>query len=139
MRCLRLFCLVIPIVPLFMTLGCGESGPPKAVVSGKIHNAGKPLEVKQMVGHLGLRFMDASGKDRVPYDAVIAPDGTFKVNGNTGTGIVAGKYKISIRWSDDGPVGADKLKGKFSEQTTKIIRDVPSPTPIDIDVSKPEG
>jgi hypothetical protein len=109
------------------------------VVKGKVSDAGKPLEVKPMVGKLQVFLMQQEVAGPVDkHQAVIKPDGSFEVKG-AGAGIPAGKYKVCVIWQDDFPTGPDKLDGKFNEQNSPIVRKVPDDGDIVIDVSKPGG
>jgi hypothetical protein len=106
---------------------------------GKLTNAGKPLEVKPMVGLLELTFLREGGDGPVdPQVAQVAPDGSFVVHGTGGQGIPQGKYKIVVRQWEEYP-NKDVLKGAFDEKNTKVVRDVTETGEILIDVSKPGG
>jgi hypothetical protein len=49
-----------------------------------------------------------------------------------------GKYRIAVEHNDPTPQD-DKLEGAFNPTNTKIVRDINGKTPINIDLSKPEG
>ncbi len=125
---------------LCLAIGCGQSGPPRQVIKGKVTKAGEVMKVKEQVGRLRLWLVpqDVKGADLIEA-TVIAADGTFEVKGPDGRGIIAGKYRICLEWKDDFPFGKDKLEGKFSEANSKIIRDLPGSGDIILDVGKPEG
>src|SRR5688572_10762846 len=87
-----------------MLAGCGDGGPPKHVVTGKITKAGAPLPVKvnevNAGGYLKLWLVaadPAQGTDA--HDAVADFNtGNFKIPGPKSSGIPAGKYKVCVEW-----------------------------------------
>ena len=127
-------------------VGCGGGGPPKHVIKGKITNGGNPMLVKidpatKAGGNLRISLFNEDVSKRTDvYTAVIDYDtGAFTLNGGDGRGIPAGKYKICVEWYDQYP-GPDKLNERFSEENSKIIREIPPPDgALNIDVSKSEG
>jgi hypothetical protein len=133
---MSLFCATL------LLAGCTPSGPTHYDVTGRITNKGEPLKAKeingQKVGRVRVWLVKADAPPPLTeYDAVVQPDGNFTI---TGPGAPeAGKYKVCVTWQDDYPLGPDKLKGKFNQQNSKIVRDIPSKEPINIDVSRPEG
>jgi hypothetical protein len=123
--------------------GGGSGGTPKHVVKGKISNGGSILEVKQLPskagGNLKLWLIDTDqSKILDVYDADIDfATGAFVIGGGDGRGIPPGKYKVCVEWKDDYPGGPDKLKGRFSEENSKLVREIPPPSgELIIDVSK---
>lgn len=134
-----LFCLSSLSAMLLPLTGCAR-GEPRYTVTGRIHNGGKPLPVKPMVGRLNVLFYpvkEEGGKVVDPQQAVVKDDGTFSVPGTQGNGIPPGKYKIAVTWQDDYPLGPDKLKGAYKLEKTQIVRDVDGEKEIVIDVSNP--
>lgn len=124
-----------------LVVGCGDSGPPRQVIKGKVTKGGEVMKVKPMVGklHVWLINQDPS-QSRNPIDAIVTEaDGSFEVKGPDKRGIPAGKYKFCLEWKDDFPFGKDKLEGKFNEANSKIIRDLPGSGDLSLDVSKPGG
>src|SRR5207249_3620602 len=106
---------------------CGESGPPKTVIKGKISDANKVLPVKVSENKSGqllriwLKEASAS-KAGESYNARInLEDGTFIIEGGDGRGVPAGKYKVFVEWNEKFPMGKDLLKDKFNEANSKII------------------
>jgi len=122
--------------------GCGgPAGPPRQVVRGRITNGGEIMKHKEVLGKVEIGFRRIEqGKSDSEIDINTADynqqDGTFTVVGPDGRGIQAGKYKISVTWKDDHPGGPDKLKDRFSEEKTKIVRDVDGAGEIVIDLAK---
>ncbi len=130
------------LAPILFLAGCGDGGPPRQVIKGKVSKGGEVMKVKEQVGRLRVFFLRQD--DQGPADpreaTVNFADGAFEVKGPDGRGIPAGKYKICVEWKDDfSPFGKDKLAGKFNEANSKILRDIPGSGDIVIDVSKPEG
>jgi hypothetical protein len=133
--------LLIACVPLALVLsGCG----PKTVIAhGKLLDKGQPLHAPENLppGDPGIHvtFYPADEKlGKQAQMAVVNPDGTFRVPGNSLRGVVPGKYRVSITL---GPLsGADKLKGAFSGLKSPIVREVKENNEeIVIDISKPNG
>jgi hypothetical protein len=125
-----------------LVAGCTPAGPAKHDVTGRVTNKGEPMKVRevngQKVGRLRVWLAKADAPPPVEeHDAVVEPDGSFSIKGPLG--VPAGKYKVCVTWQDDYPTGADKLGGKFNQQNTKVVREIPSKEPINIDVSRPEG
>lgn len=126
--------------------GC-DSGPPRFVVKGKISNKGQVIPVKVTESQAGgrLRVYLKSAEDAANTEVwearVNYADGSFVIAGSDGRGVPKGKYKVCVEWKDKFPLGKDLLNKKFSEENTKIIRDVPLPegTELIIDVSKAQG
>jgi len=149
--------------------GCGGKGLPKdgqaGSVTGKVTNAGVPLEVSVPRVTVEVVFSkdEGAGKQADPndvYRAQVKEDGTFQLS-RAGKGIPAGRYRIGVHhWSytpqkeavkgEKGPAkkspsfvagkGEDLLRGKFDESTSPIVREVSEKERvIDIDLSKPQG
>lgn len=123
-----------------ITVGCnGEpSGPPRIQVQGEVTNNGEPLKVRPMVGKVQVTFYPVTEAGQPPGDpkeAVVQPNGEFKVPGIDGNGIPAGKYKIAVRQWEEFP-NKDVLKGKFDQKNTTIVRDITGQEDVIIDVGK---
>lgn len=89
---------VVPLLAVVLLVGCGNSGPPRAKVTGKVTYNDQPLEtgtitfVPQTPGH--------------PYGyADIRTDGTYTANTpDFGSGVAIGSYKVMISAvKDTGP------------------------------------
>ncbi|MCS7044859.1 MAG: hypothetical protein NZO58_00735 [Gemmataceae bacterium] len=131
---------------LFVLAGCGDSGPPKSVVKGRLTEGGKPLQVKTTetgAGELLMLWLQhvEPGKSAEKYYAQrINEDGSFELKGGDNRGVPQGRYKVCIVWWEKGPGTKDLLKGKFDEKNSKIVRDIPPPGgELAIDLSNPEG
>lgn len=130
-------------------LGCGSGNPSEGevvIVRGKVTNAGQPLKVAHAdvgAGWVQVVFVKdagqgaAAGADQT-YSTKADEAGAFELKGRFGNGIPPGKYRIAVRQWDPYP-NKDGLQGKFSEQQTPIVREVDGKTPLEIDVSKPQG
>jgi hypothetical protein len=128
---------------LLVVAGC-DNAPGPVEVRGTITQKGKPISVRKMVGRVDVRFYPdvpkRSKNDLVdPYFAAVRPDGTFWVPGRDGMGIPPGKYRITITWTDAYPMGPDRLKGRFNQAHSRILRDVTGGEEIHLDVSRPGG
>jgi hypothetical protein len=146
--------------------GCGGKGLPKdgqpGSVTGKVTNAGVPLEVNAPRVTVEVVFAkdEGAGKQADPkdvYRARVKEDGTFQLS-SAGKAIPPGKYRIGVhQWSytpqkeavKGAPKdtssrapdrGTDLLKGKFDEATSPIVREITEKDKtIEIDISKPQG
>ena len=131
---------------------------PVVLITGKLTNAGQPLELKPdgQIEVIFTPYRDKESKEVVTSEAFPADvnaQGDFKMTGRLGKGIPVGKYRIAVRqWErvqikpgqkPDPEVfkgRKDSLKQKFSETASTIVRDITTKdTAITIDISKPEG
>lgn len=129
-------------LPLFT--GCGGGSGEKTVqTKGRVTNAGEMLDVERRdvgVGMVQVIFtsVDESEKNIGESSASkVLVDGSFSVGGRSGSGLPPGRYRIGVEQWDPYP-HVDKLKRKFSPTTSKIIRTIDG-SPIELDVSRPEG
>ena len=124
--------------------GCGGSGERTVSARGKVTDAGRPLEVKGRdlgLGTVVVQFyrIGQDGRQSTdPEEAQVDADGNFKVPGRRGDGIPPGRYRIAVRQWDPYPQ-VDRLKGRFDERNSPIIREIAGEEDIVIDVSKPKG
>jgi len=124
--------------------GGGDDGPQVTAVSGELTKGGQPLEVSGRevgTGRVVVEFYQLKDDGSVstdPFEAEVAPDGSFQVAGLKGRGIPPGKYKIAVRQWDPYPQ-TDRLNGAFSRDQTPLVRQVESGKPLVIDLDKPEG
>lgn len=148
--------------------GCGGTGPARegqaGSVTGKVTNAGTPLEVNAPRVTVEVVFSkdEGAGKQADPNDvfrARVKEDGTFQLS-RAGKAIPAGRYRIAVRqwsFSAQGDTkaekksakksssyvegrGTDLLGGKFDESTSPIVREITEKDrTVEIDVSKPQG
>jgi hypothetical protein len=142
-RTAKSFCPTIILSLWGLTVGCGgEEGPPRLAISGKLTNAGQPLEVAGRdigLGRVVVEFypLDASGEPSLePLEtATVAANGEF----NLVDGIPPGKYRIAVHQWDPYPQ-TDRLESRFDRESSPIVRDLTSETDsLEIDVSRPEG
>src|SRR5438874_167804 len=76
--------------------GCGDGGPPKFIVKGRVTFRGEPMPKKDK-GGLQLWLLQQDVPQPVDRkNASVKPDGTFEIRGNDNTGIVAGRYKVCV-------------------------------------------
>jgi len=122
---------------LLVASGC-SGGTKKVTVNGKVMRGAQALKVSakgkiEVIFHPYPEFKETgkiSNPDRArTYPAMVQNDGNFEVEE-----IPVGQYLISVRLIDPMPVN-DLLEGKFSEQNSKIIRDVKEGERIDIDLN----
>ena len=55
---------------------------------------------------------------------------------SAGPNIAVEGQSIAVVWQDDFPTGPDRLKGKYDEKNTPLVREVKAGATIDIDVAK---
>lgn len=134
----------LPALGLFLLTAlslasCGQPATPGTVsCDGMLLMNGQPLEVAGReigVGQVTLEFfpVDASGPAPQTYGAQADATGRFAMPG----GIPPGKYKIAVRQWDPYP-DHDKLQGKFSKETTPIVREIDGKSPLQLELTKPE-
>lgn len=123
--------------------GCaGDDDPTRLQISGKVTDAGQPLEVGGRdigLGRVVVEFypLDASGNAAgEPLEtASVAESGEFELI----DGIPPGRYRIAVRQWDPYPQ-TDRLQGRFDPENTPIVRDLTAETDsLEIDISRPEG
>ena len=138
----------ITIFAMALILGCSQAsnGIKETVVpvKGRVTNAGQPLAISNTVlGWVEVAFMEIKGEGKQAqagqaFAAHADASGAFTIPGLLGNGLPPGKYRIAVQQWDPFPK-TDKLGGKFSKQSTKIVREVTGKEEVLIDVSKPEG
>jgi hypothetical protein len=132
----RIRCLLLLAGILAVALGSGSGcGKRKAKIQGTVLKDGKPIQVSK-TGHVAVTLIPVvkEGEDFTTYPARADEQGNFE----TAVPIPAGKYKIAVQQFDPTPQ-VDALKGAFSPNSTKIVRDIDGKTPLKIDIAKPEG
>jgi hypothetical protein len=132
----KLLCGVAFLV--LMLPGC--SGPTLVWGKGQLRYNEKPLEMKGLK-EITVKFIPLVKVDReFYYSDIDKSDSTFKV-GWQGQGIPAGKYKIAIEQKASGTESAavKKMNKMFSPENTQIVRELKDETPINLELSKPEG
>lgn len=120
--------LAIALVPLFS--GCGEGGPALVPVSGTVTINGKPLEGATVQFNPDL----AANKDGRYAEDVTGPEGNYKLMTNGRSGIVPGKYKVTI----------SKAAVAASPRATENFKDDPfmaqmSTEPLNVGNAKPRN
>lgn len=119
---------------LIVVVGC-SSGPKPVIVEGSFTNGGKPIAALKNDG-VTIMFVPASGGTSAA--AMLDKDvNRYKVSGPTQTGILPGKYKISINIMSSKPPapGNDDINAKYSLDKTPIEVEVPADGKLDIDLA----
>jgi hypothetical protein len=116
------WCLVIGLV----ASGC--SGPGKVTVKGTVHDKGQPVKLSK-TGRIQVTLVPVGKEHYTTYLASVGSDGSFKISD-----VPVGKYRVAIEQWDPDPQH-DKLKGVYSVQNSKIIRDVDGQKSLDIDLA----
>lgn len=106
--------------------GCGESGPDRYEVTGRVLVDGRPAE-RVMVQ---LHHQDGSveGNDRYPL-ALTGADGRFTIGeASQAAGAIAGKYRVTFSWlSSSGLDAVDLFEGAYADvKTSAYTLEVPS-------------
>jgi hypothetical protein len=127
---------VRPIVTLMLcvALGAGSGCGGNIQVSGKLTKGGKPLPPSQ-TGHVEIKLIPVNAKEHYTTQVGIVDEkGSFEI-----PDVPPGKYKVTVEeMGDPTNPASDTLGGQFSEQNTKIIREIDG-KPLDIELNKPEG
>jgi hypothetical protein len=71
--------------------GCGGGGPSLVTLTGKVTQAGKPVE-----GAAVMFMPTLSSKDVQPAQDTTGPDGSFTLMTGGRSGVVPGKYQVTI-------------------------------------------
>jgi hypothetical protein len=110
-------------------VGCGPSNtvPGTVPLKGTLLDGGKPLEVQNRavkIGRVVVGFwrMDSPETPRTELTETTSADVDESGNFELVDGIAPGTYLITIRQWDPYP-SVDRLKSKFSEQESNIIRE----------------
>ncbi|MBV8901837.1 MAG: hypothetical protein JOY92_17185 [Verrucomicrobia bacterium] len=102
--------------------GCGDGGPKRVKVTGKVYYQDKPYP------RAHVWFIPESPSDGQPAQssAMAEQDGSFTMTTpNTGDGVVPGRYKVGIRLATKGPPPPPGLQKYSTAKTTPITVDVP--------------
>jgi len=106
-------------------------------LTGRVTDGGEPLQVEGREMGLGMITIGFCNNDadRIQVDsAQIDDDGNFELI----DGIVPGTYVITVKQWDPFPQ-VDRLKGRFNERNSKIVREISETSELVIDLSNPEG
>ena len=135
--------LSLSALALCAFVGC-SSGPKPVPVTGTLLKGGKPFTFSAQGlppgdpgFRLGFSAFGSGGTMGDSFFAIYSPaDGTFKVGGPDGKGIVPGKYRISV---SKGAMGQpDELKDAFSRDKSPLTVDIPaaSSAVVEVDLDK---
>ena len=139
------FAVVTICVAVVLSVGCGQQyeRPGTVKVSGTVTDGGTPLHVEGRdvkIGWVTISFSQIPPEDQVDRQLVVSAAAQVDAEGNFELidGIEPGEYLITIQQWDPYPQ-RDRLKGKFDEKNSKVIRNITEDTVMDIDVSQSEG
>ena len=131
--------LSLSALVLFALVGC-TSGPKPVAVTGTLLKGGKPytftaqgLPPGDPGFRLGFSSLGSGGEMGDSLFAIFSPaDGTFKVGGPDGKGILPGKYRISV---SKGAMGRpDEFKEAFSRDKSPLTVVIPAASSVAIEV-----
>lgn len=111
--------------------GCSAKAERQATVTGNVLENGRPIKLSE-TGNVQLLFVPFNDP-YTGYYAEVGRDGAYRAEK-----VPVGKYRISIQIQDPHPQ-VDRLKGKFGEENSPIVREVTGDASIDFDVAKPQG
>jgi hypothetical protein len=139
--------------------GCGSSN--RVHVEGVLLKGGSPLTPPEGASNqMVFLAMDVKGdSDKAiganePFAAIVNEDGTFNVPGPDGTGIPAGKYRVSItqkyrtKHTIDKPKrpgelaidrDTDLLRDRYSATTSPLVVEVTTSEKLTLDLDHPPG
>lgn len=122
--------IAVVLLGCVMVAGCGAK---KVTVNGKVTRKGEPIKMGTN-GYFQVTLIPVveKGKNYTTIPGRSDADGAFVIEN-----VPAGKYRIAIQQFDPNPQ-QDALGGQFSEEKTKIVRDIDGKSPIEIDLNKPE-
>jgi hypothetical protein len=119
-RCALLLCT-------FLALGGCDSAPTRVPVTGSVSVNGKPAEGAILMFH-------PSDPKEATASAVAEADGSYKIVSGGESGLIQGKYQVTVIWPDPSKKptqaqimmgtaepGPDLLKGKYSSKTTSPL------------------
>jgi hypothetical protein len=116
--CVGIACL------LLAGCGGGYKPPQGVVVTGKVLQGGKPLEVPRRdvgLGMVEVKLVPVAGGP--PIGTLADEGGAFKISG-AGGGVPVGNYRLAVYQRDQGPT-SDKLQDAFSQEKSPITVEVP--------------
>ncbi|HJN07529.1 MAG TPA: hypothetical protein QF564_02480 [Pirellulaceae bacterium] len=125
-------------------VGCG-SGENLVTVTGKVVDGGAAVVIENYEEggsciELELIPLDDAGEpkgDAETHYAIVAEDSTFVVDGNDGSGIPAGKYKVAAyRRGETEDENNDVWGGKFGPDNTPFAIEANGTDEAVIDISK---
>jgi hypothetical protein len=126
-------------------IGCGGGGVKLVTVEGKVVDGGAAVSIENYEeggSCLELEWipLDDAGQpkgDAESYYIFVAEDSTFVVDGNDGSGIPEGKYKVAVfRRGETNDENGDVWAGKFGPDKSPFTIDVGVDEEVVIDISK---
>ena len=128
MRLRRIAALLFMVGTSFLA-GCGgtPSAPKGVVLTGRLLNDGKPMElVRPDVGLGMVEVILFSDNPAVPREfGKTDKEGRFEIRG-PGNGVQPGSYKLAVRHWKEGKGTKDELDGRFTAEKTPIVIEVPA-------------
>ena len=102
------------------------------MITGKVTRSGRPVRVSK-TGSVLVTLVPVvePGQPFSTYPGRANADGSFTI-----PDVPPGKYRAAIEVLDPTPQW-DKLRGAFSQQRSRIIRDLDGTTPLNLDLAHP--
>ena len=114
--------------------GCGESGPTRQRVSGKVTFDGKPVPAGQIVFE-----PDASAGNKGPAGSADISDGQYDTQA-AGIGTVGGAHLVRITGLEGKPTGDARVNPLFNTYETKVdLGQGPATKDFDVPASAAQG
>lgn len=117
------------VVALFAA-GCGSD---TVRVSGRLVNNGRPYAASQAGDQPDTLSIDLTGNGFV-FPATVGPDGRFTIPGSAGAGVPRGSYKLTVLHTGFMGAGGDRLKGRYTADTTPLTLDLTKSAELVVDV-----
>ena len=105
------------LLSISLLAGCGPSGPPVAVVKGKVTSGGQPLTS-------GIIFYQ-SENGLLALTAEINAQGEYQMKTYDSAGLPPGKYKVAVKPAAVNPTGAPPLAGEALTAVPVIDKSIP--------------
>ncbi|MCR9116107.1 MAG: hypothetical protein NXI22_04060 [bacterium] len=109
-RCQRLLLTIAAAMSAISLIGCGDSGPPRAAVTGVVTVDGEPLKL----GYI--RFVPQAPTTG-PKVTVPVENGTFTADQSVGP--VVGNHRVEIKSTNNGGIAMDDEKALEKLQKTR--------------------
>ncbi len=125
------------IVAAFVVLLISGCGGDTVSVTGRLLQDGKPYTANLQGSEpdtFAVDFIGTLSGTAYLFAATLKEDGTFSVGGSDGRGIPRGQYKITVLHSGFMGAGGDRLKSRYSADTTPLSVDITDSTSLTIDL-----
>ena len=125
--------VIASLLLIALSVGCGESGPPPIVVTGKVTIDGKPATEG------GVTYRDvATGLQQ--FAGGIAPDGTYSIRNRREEGLPPGQYHVTVLVTETPKaVSGETVALPKSISNQKFFNPKTTPFKIEVKADAPPG